>query len=157
MTTEPEVGDAFPHVGAMLRVVSNWVRDEIYAEVVEAGFDDLNPAHLAMFRYPGLDGTRPSEMAVELQITKQAVNNLAGHLEEHGYISREPDPLDGRARVIRLTERGRAVEQTVHDRARANEQRIAEILGPEGFAWLETEIRALFGRVARLRGRESAG
>ena len=61
-----------PRVGAMLRVVSNSVRDRVFDAVVAAGFDDLNPAHVQMFRYPGLDGMRPSQVAAELQITADA-------------------------------------------------------------------------------------
>lgn len=133
----------------MLRVVSNWVRDQVYAGVQEDGYDDLNPSHLAMFRYPGLDGMRPSQLAAELQITKQAVNKLAGHLEERGYIAREPDPVDGRGRVIRLTAKGRSVEMAVHDHARAAERRIAEILGPRGFPVLLEELRTLFECISR--------
>lgn len=136
-----------PYVGAMLRVVSNWVRDEVYAGVLRGGHD-LNPAHLAMFRYPGLDGTRPSQLAAELQVTKQAVNQLVGHLEERGYITREVDPADGRGRIIRLTGRGRDVEATVHEQARAAEGRIAETLGASGFARFHRELERLFHAIA---------
>jgi DNA-binding MarR family transcriptional regulator len=141
--------DPVPYVGAMLRVVSNWVRDQVYAAIVEAGYEDLNPAHLAMFRYPGPDGMRPSQLAAQLQMTKQAVNQLAGHLEERGYMVREADPVDGRGRVIRLTAKGRSVEAAVIDEARAVELRIAEILGPDGFALLQGELKHLFRNVTR--------
>ena len=139
---------AEPRVGAMLRVVSNRVRDQVHEAVVAAGFDDLNPAHLAMFRYPGLDGTRPSHLAVELGVTKQAVNLLAGHLESCGYITREPDPLDGRGRVIRLSTRGRSVERTIHEHARIAEDHIAAILGEASFERFRRELERLFRSVA---------
>ena len=131
----------------MLRVVSNWVRDQVYAGVADDGFADLNPAHIAMFRYPGLDGMRPSQMATQLQMSKQAVNLLAGHLEEHGYIVREVDPDDGRGRIIRLTAKGRRVEAAVHAHARNAEARIAEVLGPKGFGQLRTELEKVFEHV----------
>ena len=131
----------------MLRVASNWVRDQVYEGVVADGYTDINPAHLAMFRYPGLDGLRQSHLANQLQITKQAVNMLAGHLEQHGYITRDTDPDDGRARVIRLTPRGRAVEASVHEHARMAELRIAAILGERGFGQLRHELEKLFTEV----------
>ena len=133
----------------MLRVISNWVRDQVYEGVVADGFTDINPAHLAMFRYPGLDGLRQSHLATQLQITKQAVNMLAGHLEHHGYITRDTDPADGRARVIRLTERGRRVEASVHEQARLAELRIASILGERGFTHLRHEVEKVFVEVMR--------
>ena len=68
----------------MLRVVWQWVRDQLYAGVVAAGFDDLNAAHVGLWRYPGLEGVRPSQLADQVGITKQSVNDLLGHLEAHG-------------------------------------------------------------------------
>ncbi len=67
------------YVGAMLRVVWQWVRDQMYAGVVAAGYDDLNAAHVGLWRYPGLDGLRPSQLADRAGITKQSVNDLLGH------------------------------------------------------------------------------
>ncbi len=96
-----------PYIGAMLRVVWQWVRDQMYAGVVAAGYDDLSAAHVGLWRYPGLDGLRPSQLADRVGITKQSVNDLLGHLERHGYLLRVPDSADGRARVIRLTSKGR--------------------------------------------------
>ena len=93
-------GEVSPYIGALLRVVWQWVREQMYAGVVAAGFDDLNAAHVGLWRYPGLDGLRPSQLADQRGITKQSVNDLLGHLERHGYLVREPDSVDGRARVI---------------------------------------------------------
>jgi DNA-binding MarR family transcriptional regulator len=75
----------------------------MYAGVVAAGYDDLNAAHVGLWRYPGLDGLRPSQLADHMGITKQSVNDLLGHLEGHGYLERVPDSADGRARMIRLS------------------------------------------------------
>jgi len=93
---------AEPYIGGLTRVVWQWVRREIHAGVVAAGYDDLSPAHLAAFRNPTPDGMRPSQLAEEMQITKQSVNEVLGHLERRGYLVREPDPDDSRSRRIRL-------------------------------------------------------
>ena len=63
-------GQASPYVGAQLRVVWQWVREQLYAGVVAAGFDDLNAAHVGLWRYPGLEGQRPSQLANRAGITK---------------------------------------------------------------------------------------
>lgn len=131
------------YIGAMLRVVWQRVRDEMYAGVVAAGYDDLNAAHVGLWRYPGIDGLRPSQLADHLGITKQSVNDLLGHLERQGYLGRVPDPADGRARVIRLTSKGLQLQATIHDEARAAQLRIAEILGPRRFAQLHSSLRLL--------------
>ncbi len=53
----------------------------------EHGFDDLDTAHLNVFRYPGPQGTRPSELTARLRISKQALNYLLGAMTETGGIS----------------------------------------------------------------------
>jgi DNA-binding MarR family transcriptional regulator len=103
----------------------------------------VNPAHIALFGYPGLDRQRPSELADRLQITRQSVNDLLGHLQHHGYLTREPDPADGRARVVRLTPRGRRLQATIHGQARAAEQRIVDALGATRFAQLQRALEDL--------------
>jgi DNA-binding MarR family transcriptional regulator len=137
------------YVGAMLRVVWQWVRDQIYSGVVEAGYDDLNPAHVALFRHPTLDGLRPTELAAQLQITKQSVNDLVGHLEARGYVVRKADPADGRARVVRLTAKGRRLEGTINAHAQGAEERIADMLGPRPFAQLRDALEQLSSLVAQ--------
>ncbi|MGH9298375.1 MAG: MarR family winged helix-turn-helix transcriptional regulator [Acidimicrobiales bacterium] len=136
-------GELPRYVGAMLRVVWQWVRNEIYAGVVAAGYDDLNAAHVALWRYPGLDGLRPSQLADHVGITKQSVNDLLGHMERQGYLRRVPDPADGRARVIRLTSKGWRLAETIYGGARAAQLRIAEILGPRRYAQLHSSLELL--------------
>jgi DNA-binding MarR family transcriptional regulator len=136
-------GERSPYVGALLRVVWQWVRDHMYAGVVAAGYDDLNAAHVALWRYPGLDGLRPSQLAEHRGITKQSVNDLLGHLERHGYLERVPESADGRARVIRLTSKGLLLQATIYAEAGAAEHRIAEILGPRRFAQLHSSLELL--------------
>ncbi len=132
-----------PYVGAMMRVVWQWVRDQLYAGVVAAGYDDLNAAHVALWRHPGIDGLRPSQLADHVGITKQSVNDLLGHLERRGYLERVTDPADGRARVIRLTSKGRRLEETIYAEAGAAQLQIAEIVGPRRFAQLHSTLELL--------------
>ncbi len=136
-------GERRPYLGARLGVVWQWVRDQLYASVVAAGYDDLNAAHVGLWRYPGLEGLRPSQLADRVGITKQSVNDLLAHLEQHGYLSRVADSADGRARVIRLTPKGRMLEQTIYAAAGAAQQRIAEILGPRRFDQLHRSLELL--------------
>jgi DNA-binding MarR family transcriptional regulator len=132
----------------MLRVVWQWVRDQMYAGVVAAGYDDLSAAHVGLWRFPGLDGRRPSQLAEQRGITKQSVNDLLGHLETRGYLRRVLDSADGRARVVRLTPKGRRLEQTIYAEAGAAQQRIAEILGPRRYAQLHSSLEVLTEQLA---------
>jgi DNA-binding MarR family transcriptional regulator len=113
----PEIGQ--PTVGALTRLVWLAFRERIYAAVQEAGYTDLQPTHVRLFRYPTLANLRPKELADEVGISKQAVNDLLRQLESKGYVELRPDPSDGRARLITLTERGAELMDFV--RAAANE------------------------------------
>jgi DNA-binding MarR family transcriptional regulator len=55
----------------------------------------------------GRDGDRLTSLAERADMTKQAVGEVASELESIGYVERVPDPSDGRAKIIRLTARGR--------------------------------------------------
>jgi DNA-binding MarR family transcriptional regulator len=137
-----------PYLGALLRLGWQFVRDEIFSGVIAAGYEDLNPAHVGLFRYPTLDRQRPSEVAEQLRITRQSVNDLLGHLERRGYVTREPDPTDGRARMIRLTAKGRRLEKTINAQAKEAELKIAQWLGPESFSELRTTLETLASNAA---------
>lgn len=51
-------------------------------------------------------GKRVTELAAELGGTKQGLTQTVGVLIERGYAQRSPDPADGRAKVMTLTDRG---------------------------------------------------
>ncbi len=140
--------EPIPYVGALLGVVWQWVRDQLYAGVVAAGYDDLNAAHVGLWRYPGLEGLRPSQLADRRGITKQSVNELLGYLEQHGYLLRVPDSVDGRARVIRLTPRGWRLQKTIYAEAASAQLRIEEILGPRRYAQLHSSLELLTEQLA---------
>jgi DNA-binding MarR family transcriptional regulator len=130
-------------VGSLLRVAWERVREQIYQGVRNDGFDDLNPAHVALFRYEGLDGQRPGQLAERMQITKQSINDLIRHLENCGYAETQQDPRDARARLISLTARGRRLEASVWKHARAAEDQLKEKIGAKRFATLLEILRAI--------------
>ncbi len=157
MKVSTDSPDTSPHVGARLRMVSQWVRDQVYEGIVGAGYRDLGSAHVWVFRYPGPEGMRPSELAAGLQISRQAVNDLMGDLELRGYLVREPDPSDGRARVVRLTAKGRRLEKAFSDEARRAELRIAELLGPRRFSLLSSMLGELSSELTGTGATRSGG
>jgi DNA-binding MarR family transcriptional regulator len=99
-------------IGALFRFGLDEIRQRIATGVLAAGFTDVRPTHVTLFRWPGPDGRRPSEVAADVQISKQRVNDLLRDLERLGYLSLELDPVDSRARIIRLTDRGRQLHRT---------------------------------------------
>lgn len=95
-----------PNLGILLRAPYQEVVRRVSAELAEAGFDDLRPAHTAVFQHIAPEGSRLTELAERAQITKQSMGYLVDYLEQRGYLERRPDPTDRRATLVCLTDRG---------------------------------------------------
>jgi DNA-binding MarR family transcriptional regulator len=54
------------------------------------------------------DTLRMSDLAVFTASTLSRLSNVVGRLEKRGWVSRTPDPADGRATLVTLTEEGSA-------------------------------------------------
>jgi DNA-binding MarR family transcriptional regulator len=115
-----ESRDERPNIGILLRTPFQEVVRRVSEGLAEAGFDDIRPAHTAVFQHIKAEGSRLSELAERAQLAKQSMGYLVDYLEERGYLERRPDPTDRRATLICLTERG-------WDEVRAALRIIAEI------------------------------
>lgn len=73
-----------------------------------AGFVDHRLVHHNVMAHITRDGIRLTELAERAGMTKQAMSELVLDLEVLGYLRREPDPTDGRAKLIRFTKKGLA-------------------------------------------------
>ena len=54
---------------------------------------------------------------------------LVAHLEAHGYVERVADPLHGRAKLVRATDRGRDVSAIARELMAEVDARLTERLG----------------------------
>ena len=99
-------GDEQPNLGILLRIPFQEVVRRVSAGLAEAGFDDLRPAHTAVFQHVDAGGSRLTDLAERAQITKQSMGYLVDYLEQRGYLERRPDSRDRRASLICLTDRG---------------------------------------------------
>ena len=124
-------------IGALLRVPAQAIHRRIIKELNAAGYHELRVPHMAVLQFPGPDGVRPGALAERAGVSKQAMNQLLGSLESFGYISRSDAPDEGRARIVRLTDRGRAAFSKVHDILRDIEREWSAELGSERFAQLK--------------------
>jgi DNA-binding MarR family transcriptional regulator len=95
-----------PNVGILLRAPFQEVVRRVSAGLADAGFEDIRPAHTAVFQHIEADGSRLTTLAERAQITKQSMSYLVDDLERRGYVERRPDPTDRRATLICLTQRG---------------------------------------------------
>lgn len=124
-------------IGALLRVPGQAIQRRIIKELNAAGFEELRVPHMPVLQFPGPDGVRPGVLAERAGMSKQAMNQLLRSLEGLGYLVRSDAPGQGRARIIRLTKRGRAVYAAMIDILRDIEREWSAELGARRFAELK--------------------
>jgi DNA-binding MarR family transcriptional regulator len=68
----------------------------------------VSAAHIHITRHLARGGSRLTDLAERAGMTKQAMGTLVDQCEAWGLVTREPDPLDARARRVRFTADGLA-------------------------------------------------
>jgi DNA-binding MarR family transcriptional regulator len=132
-----------PLIGALLRTPWEAVQRRILQRLHDEGFEDFDAAHLVVFTYPGPQGTRPTELATRLRMSKQALNYLLGELQQRGYLERRPDPENLRSKRIVLTPRGTATIPVIRQAVAEIEAEWGTLLGSKRFA----EFRGLLAEL----------
>lgn len=136
----------------LLRLSWQYARRRIYDGMRQAGYKDLSPADLAVFQYPTPEGARPTDLAAGALMTKQALNRIIRHLEHSGYLRLEPLASDQRARVVRLTDRGKQVLSTIRELHAEIEAEWAGRIGQRRFAALRNSMVDLTAEISSHTG-----
>lgn len=90
----------------LLREFSRDFERRIWEQLADRGYPDIRPSHSQVFANLGMGSVRVTELAERAQVTQQAMGKMLKELERLGYIARDIDAGDKRAREIRLTDRG---------------------------------------------------
>ncbi|MCI3275576.1 MarR family winged helix-turn-helix transcriptional regulator [Streptomyces cylindrosporus] len=130
-------------LSAALLAVAGELTQRINAGVVARGFEGVRPAHGFAFTRLAPDGATVTELAVHLGVTKQAASQLVDDLVRKGFAERRPHPVDARARLVVLTERGWACTRAAEEVAGEVVQEWVGVIG-------EGEVRALRDRLGRI-------
>ncbi|GAA5072178.1 MarR family winged helix-turn-helix transcriptional regulator [Nocardia iowensis] len=131
------------NVGLLMYIAHRSMEERIFAELGAAGFDDITVAQGRVAQRIGPDGTRLTELAEQAQITKQTAGFLVDQLERAGYVERVADPSDGRARLVRLSARGKKVATFSNSIADRIEAEWATHLGARRMRELRAALTAL--------------
>jgi DNA-binding MarR family transcriptional regulator len=128
---------------ATLMFVSYRSMDERVQQAMrEAGYD-VTVAQSRLAQRIADEGSRLTELADRAQVTKQTASLLVAALEREGLVERVPDPSDGRARLIRMSERGREAAAQAMQVVIGVEREWTEHLGPELAAQLREGLLRL--------------
>jgi len=117
---------------------------ELDADLAERGFPDLRPGHVALFlSVDRRSGSRLTDLAEHTRLTKQAMMSMVDDLEGHGYVRRVPDPADARAKLVRLTARGRRAAAECRRAVQGLEQRTRRQLGDRSYDAMREALEVL--------------
>ena len=86
-----------------------------------------------MTAYIKADGSRLTELAAQARMTLPAMSELVDDLQRIGIVERRPDPSDGRAKLICLTDAGWEAMRTGRRVIAEIEAEYAQLVGAERF------------------------
>lgn len=130
-------------IGALLAIPTQVIGRRVAAALVEHGFTDYRPTYQPVFQWCKPEGSRLTELAERIGVTKQSMGEIIDVLEQRGYVERVPDPSDGRAILIRRTPRGWEVNRIARQVVEQIQQEWALALGQEQFTSLLEALRQL--------------
>lgn len=110
--------------------------------VVGAGFP-IKPSHSAVFAQIRPGGTRLSDLARGANMTPQSMGELIDELERSGYVVRQPDPTDRRAKLVVLTALGEQTVRASMVTIQGIEEELSRILGDEDHEKLKDILRRI--------------
>jgi DNA-binding MarR family transcriptional regulator len=127
----------------------------LHAELAAAGYADTYPSWgTNLFHHLREGGLRLTELAERTHTTKQAMRYTINQLEAAGYVERVPDPTDGRAKIIRLTERGWEGRRVADEIIASIEHECVQELGEERMRQFEALMKDVSSVLAENRAQD---
>ncbi|MGZ8812915.1 MAG: MarR family winged helix-turn-helix transcriptional regulator [Mycobacterium sp.] len=143
MATSRELPPDRLAIGQLLVRLLREFRDDLAAPRADAGYGDVRETHFQIFGNIRMGGIRLTELADRAQLSLAAASELVNDLVDLGYLTRRPDPADGRAKLIDLTKRGQSLMSEAGGRVADIEQRWSQIVGGRNFAQMTRTMQRL--------------
>lgn len=122
-----------------------WLDEGLQARLHQRGWPDVNrPQSMVMTNIvSGI--VRPSDIARNLGISRQAIHRTLSQMVDLGIVTMEPDPDDRRHMVVSLTETGKRMRHDAQQAMEALSEQIAGALGQDRFENLLAALEADWG------------
>lgn len=138
------------HVGQLLTQLTRLFQTELFQRLTAAGLENARVPHTHVTAYIKAEGSRLTELAAHARMTLPAMSELVDDLQRLGVVERRPDPSDGRAKLICLTDAGWEAMRTARREIAEIEDGYRELVGAEHFdaaaATLDELLRDLRAR-----------
>ena len=134
------------HFGRLLLELSKDFQSRSIEQLRELGYDDITFAYISVIAATSVDGTRLTDIAKSLDISKQAAGQMVKELIGKGYLTRQADPSDGRATLVTFTEKGRKLLIDGKEGIDGIEALYAQLISEERFTALRDVLALLLER-----------
>lgn len=145
---EPATGPTAPRVAAdldtatLLSLAGASADAAILSAMRDRGFD-VTRAHGYVFQRLLAGDQTVTALAADLGMTQQGASKHVADLERLGLVARRVSPDDGRARLVGLTEDGRAAIRVAREARQSFEERLRASVGEEQLAVLRRALGVL--------------
>ncbi|WP_125131278.1 MarR family transcriptional regulator [Microbacterium sp. 10M-3C3] len=119
---------------ATLLSLAGGLADRIVLQAMRARGHHVTRAHGFIFQRLLTGEQSITALAADLRITQQGASKHVQELERLGLVTRRTDERDKRARVVALTDRGRAAIALAREARAAFESHVAALVGVEELA-----------------------
>jgi DNA-binding MarR family transcriptional regulator len=134
---------ATPLVGLLLRLAAQQWGTDMDAALQARGVEGLTPAHANVMPFVPPQGIQIGELAALAKVRKQSMAHSVELLTAAGYVVRRPDPNDGRASLVFLTEKGRALGPASRIAGQRVEEDWAAVVGRDNIEHLRRTLMEL--------------
>lgn len=122
-----------------------WADKALRSRLAAKGWPEMTPAQSLVFASIDLDGTRPSELARRIGVSRQAVHQTITELVAVDLLTLTPDPADGRAKLAVVTDEGRRNIAAAQESLAEIEADLQTRIGAPAVAGLRAALSADWG------------
>jgi DNA-binding MarR family transcriptional regulator len=122
-----------------------WADKALRGRLAAKGWPEMTPAQSLVFASIDLDGTRPSELARRIGVSRQAVHQTIAELVSVDLLTLVADPQDGRAKLAVVTDEGRRNIAAAQESLDEIEADLQSRIGSHAVAALRAALSADWG------------
>lgn len=135
-----------PDLARLLLAAHRSLADEWVASMAERGYPGARAGHAVIaLTIDRRTGTRLTDLAERARMTKQGMMLLVDDLEARGFVRRVADPEDARAKIVRLTTKGRTYVAESRRVLQAVEGRVRRAWGDRRYQQTRAVLEWLVG------------
>lgn len=134
---------AEPGLGPFVQQAYQEVDSAITKRLQSLGYSVTSSHSAVLANIDIATGTRSSELARRAGVTKQAMGQAVDELEQRGFVVRRPDPADARAKLVQLSDSGRALMDAALEVIAELERSVTAEVGERAVATTRRVLRTL--------------